>query len=100
MLMHRQAGPDQDYCAGVLYLDMPTRPRFKRFRRQELVRCRPTARTTPFYGSFHSGPLQCVCKADSVREFFSEARPYPRGRPPCAPAAHWLAAMGYAELPW
>lgn len=83
-----------------LYLDMPSKKTRKRFKRRELKRCRPASKTSPFIGSFHSGSLRCVQSMACVREFYSDARPYPRGRAPCALAVHRLEAMRYSELPF
>lgn len=98
MLMSRVVGLGDETTS--LYLDMPSKKTRKRFKRVDLVRCRPAARTAPFGGTFHSGPLHCVPAVTSLREFYSDDRPYPRGRPPCAVAAHRLEAMGYSALPF
>lgn len=98
MLMRRFVGLG-DETAG-LYIDMPSKKTRKRFKRYELNRCRPASRTAPFIGSFHGGPLRCVRSMTCVREFYSDARPYPRGRAPCSLAVHRLEAMRYIELPF
>lgn len=98
MLMRRVLGLG-DETAG-LYFDRPSKKTRKRFKRGDLVRCRPAARTAPFIGSFHSGPLHCARSVTSLREFYSDDRPYPRGRPPCAVAVHRLETMRYIELPF
>ncbi len=96
MLMQRVLGFGDP---GAMYIDMPCRKKRKLFKRTDLARCRPAARTSPSLGPFQSGPLHCVRVAD-FREFFSNARPYPRGRVPCSVATHRLLAMGYMEWPF
>lgn len=100
MLLCRTLGRCDDFHRGVYYLAMPAAKTRRRFRRGDLVHCRPKARGAPFLGPFRCGPVQCVQTLDNPNEFYSDARPYPRGRPPCAPAAHWLAANGYLEIPF
>lgn len=98
MLMRRVLGLGDE--SGNLYIDMPSKKTRKRFKRGELKRCRPAARTAPSTGTFHTGPLRCIKPFATMRDFYSPDRPYPRGRPPCSVAVHRLEAMQYIEFPF
>lgn len=80
-----------------------TRPRFKR---GHLMRCRPPHRY-PTPNIIHGTTLRCRRRTDgedlhhfAADSFFSEARPYPRGRPIASVPGHILRRMGYREMPF
>lgn len=86
-----------------LALQRWTKYRRPKFKRLNLIRCRPEARLGAAFGNVCKGPYQCTPYRPGNRAEFLRGYPAlrsPRGNPLCSPAGHRLEAMGYEKFPF